>query len=225
MGKHSRNRVRTGPRTHGTGSRKAHGMARGRGRSGSVRFPRPVRAGTPLWGGHDRMMVPRLCLGAGGESRGAGPRRPSPLAVPEAFRCGRIADAYEEHVRRHIAARPSRPPVGRFPGTSRSWTSCADSRPPCLGWPAARLVVRRARLVGTVGRVISDRGGNRRRLPPRHAVRSVVHVELQLQVLQLHADVFAGHDVHRLAPPSVQPCPPELHGFRSVVLDVQFPEP
>ena len=40
MGKHRRNRVRTTPLTHGTGSRKAHGMGRGRGRSGSVRFPR-----------------------------------------------------------------------------------------------------------------------------------------------------------------------------------------
>ena len=61
----------TGPRTHGTGSRKAHGMGRGRGHSGSVRFPRPVRAGTPLWGSHDRMMVPRLCFGVRGFSRGA----------------------------------------------------------------------------------------------------------------------------------------------------------
>ena len=61
----------TGPRTHGTRSRKAHGMGRGRGRSGSVRFPWSVRAGTPLWGGHGRMMVPRLCLGGGwGVQRG-----------------------------------------------------------------------------------------------------------------------------------------------------------
>ena len=49
----------TGPRTHGTGSRKAHGMGRGRGRSGSVRFPgrgaeavgrHRTRGGTPLSG-------------------------------------------------------------------------------------------------------------------------------------------------------------------------------
>ena len=31
----------------------------------------PGRMGTPLWGGHDRMMVPRLCLGVGwGVQRG-----------------------------------------------------------------------------------------------------------------------------------------------------------
>ena len=50
----------TGPRTHGTGSRKAHGMGRGRGRSGSVRFPgrgagavarRRTRGGTPPYRG------------------------------------------------------------------------------------------------------------------------------------------------------------------------------
>ena len=202
-------------------------MGHGRGRSGSVRFPgRGAGAdGDSLWGGHGRMMVPRLCLGVGwGVQRGRAAQ-----ALPSGRAGGLSARAHsgcvENHVRRHIAARPSRPPVGRFPGTSRSWTSRADSRPPCLGWPAARLAGRRARLVGTVGRVISDRGGNRRRLPPCHAVRSVVHVELQLQVSQLHADLFAGHDVHRLAPPSVQPCPPEPHGFRYVVLDVQFPEP
>lgn len=49
----------------------SHGRTSRAGRQAGVRFPRPVRAGTPLWGGHGRMMVPGLCLGGGwGVQRG-----------------------------------------------------------------------------------------------------------------------------------------------------------